>query len=516
MSTTFSKTTQKLATITLLSLLWGCGDGWDGQPLTATEDSGTSTESDAAPLESSSPDDTESPATTTLDDPQFLSADLPQQDLVLHLESDIGVTHSQNIVTQWWDQSGQDNSLTSQGGPRIVENSLNRMPVIEFDGESSRLERLTDVNLPQSNSDRTVVLLANYRAGSAGGLSYGATVCDGAFNIGVNESNNASVKDYCPENNLVSDHRVISDTWTLQAVVLRDSELSHYVDGQLVDTVTQNFNTVANQLVIGGSLDGTRFDSMQIAAAFVWDSAISDEAMASVEGYLIQKYLRAPEPDTAILAPSPAPSPAPTPAPVTEPPITGLTPSPAPAEEQPIAESTPVIPNPAPAPVNNSQPAPQPTPTVVLLSENLVGNGVRLSWNSENANSCRADGDWSGSRPLSGSATFSNVEIGSNFALVCEANSSQGISMVTVFNRAVEVSWVAPVADGSDASETVSEYRVRYGTSSASYTEELTTDANQTEQSLMLEPGDYYLAISSVDGNGQESSPSGEIAFRVR
>ena len=150
--------TKLVSSLLLLTLLWGCGG--DFSPLTQSDfESAAQPDTIADPFapilpERSASEESASeelPELASVEDPVFLSADLPTEGLVLHLESDTGVTESQDIVTHWWDQSGNDNSLVSVGAPRFLANALNRKPVIEFDGESSALRRTTDVNLPESN-----------------------------------------------------------------------------------------------------------------------------------------------------------------------------------------------------------------------------------------------------------------------------------------------------------------------------------------------------------------------------
>lgn len=85
--------------------------------------------------------------------------------------------------------------------------------------------------------------------------------------------------------------------------------------------------------------------------------------------------------------------------------------------------------------------------------------------------------------------------------------------MVSVFNRDVEVSWQAPA---TDTNTPVAEYRLSYGTSSNSYDNVVTTSGDQTQQTLSLAAGDYFLTITSVDSVGLESAPAGEVVFRVQ
>ena len=101
--------------------------------------------------------------------------------------------------------------------------------------------------------------------------------------------------------------------------------------------------------------------------------------------------------------------------------------------------------------------------------------------------------------------------------LACEAEGGRSISIVSVFSRAVELSWIAPTSDVSGSPiESISEYRIRYGTASEIYDEAVSTPGDQTRQTLDLSPGDYFLTITSLDNDGSESAPAEEVSFRVQ
>ncbi len=56
------------------------------------------------------------------------------------------------------------------------------------------------------------------------------------------------------------------------------------------------------------------------------------------------------------------------------------------------------------------------------ISESVVqyGDTVVLSWSSQNASYCQASGDWSGTKPVSGSETYTTTSTGTlNFVLTC-------------------------------------------------------------------------------------------------
>jgi len=66
------------------------------------------------------------------------------------------------------------------------------------------------------------------------------------------------------------------------------------------------------------------------------------------------------------------------------------------------------------------------------------GASVTLSWNSFNAERCEASGDWSGSKPLSGSEIVSNLTLGTKtFTLICYGKGGKAQDSVSVFVRKV-------------------------------------------------------------------------------
>ncbi len=83
-----------------------------------------------------------------------------------------------------------------------------------------------------------------------------------------------------------------------------------------------------------------------------------------------------------------------------------------------------------------------PTPTVDLKANNSDGpitvsykSNVVLSWTSENASSCQASGDWSGTKATSGSQTIQVNQVKThNFTLTCKDSSGikTGTDSVTV------------------------------------------------------------------------------------
>ena len=74
-----------------------------------------------------------------------------------------------------------------------------------------------------------------------------------------------------------------------------------------------------------------------------------------------------------------------------------------------------------------------PMVTVSASPVNLAYSGsTEISWNSANATSCVASGDWSGSRSTSGSTSFSNLLSGKTYSLTCSGPGGNASDSVNV------------------------------------------------------------------------------------
>ena len=78
--------------------------------------------------------------------------------------------------------------------------------------------------------------------------------------------------------------------WLIQSAIYETGLLAQYRDGQLIETLTHNFETVDGALVIGAELDGTPAIDMEVAAAIVYDRSLTLAEQDQVLFYLQQKY----------------------------------------------------------------------------------------------------------------------------------------------------------------------------------------------------------------------------------
>jgi hypothetical protein len=77
----------------------------------------------------------------------------------------------------------------------------------------------------------------------------------------------------------------------------------------------------------------------------------------------------------------------------------------------------------------------EPVPTVTLTAQRATINEndtTTLEWTAENADSCTASGDWSGSKPVSGSEVVGPLLRSSSFTLTCSGAGGSGVDSVSI------------------------------------------------------------------------------------
>ena len=87
------------------------------------------------------------------------------------------------------------------------------------------------------------------------------------------------------------------------------------------------------------------------------------------------------------------------------------------------------------------------------------------------------------------------------------------MTSVTVSAGGTQVSWQPPEEkiDGSPLTD-LAAYRIYVGTISRSYYQEIDVkDVSKTQYFVNLSPGEYYLAMTAIDAEGNESALSNEV-----
>jgi hypothetical protein len=144
-----------------------------------------------------------------------------------------------------------------------------------------------------------------------------------------------------------------------------------------------------------------------------------------------------------------------------------------------------------------------------------TGESVTLTWFGEAVSNCQASGSWSGARPASGSESRSSLTASENYTLTCDSASGQIVAMtsVQVTSSGALISWQPPQEkiDGTLLTG-LSGYRIYVGTLTQAYNQLIELeDPTATEHFVDLLPGEYYIAMTALDTDGNESAYSNEV-----
>lgn len=222
------------------------------------------------------------------------NASLLTDGLVLHLESDTGVTVEDGSVTGWADQSGQGNHLTATGDPSLRRGVLNGHAVISFDGRDDFLNRSTPLHgLPKNDEDRTMYVVARFDGLGSGGVGYGRQFGGGnhAFQLVVDEDGLLELNAFGKSNDFITPINGTERGWMIRSIVLRNDTFAHYMNGTRYDTGTHRFDTKLDHIVVGAEIDYDPRVEMQVASMLVYDRALNATERRTVEAYLQRTYV---------------------------------------------------------------------------------------------------------------------------------------------------------------------------------------------------------------------------------
>ena len=153
-----------------------------------------------------------------------------------------------------------------------------------------------------------------------------------------------------------------------------------------------------------------------------------------------------------------------------------------------------------------------------LDSEITTGGSTTLSWSSTDADSCVAGGAWFGERASSGSELVGPIDRQITFSITCSGSGGNAMQMVSVSVLGeLNISWVQPSenVDGSPLTDLAS-YRIYYGSVSRNYSDSIdVADAVATSHVFTALSGDYFVTMTALDLEGNESAYSNEILRSV-
>lgn len=218
--------------------------------------------------------------------------------LVLRLESSTGVTTSGSAVTRWADASPSGNDLTGSGGPILVSaGTPTGQPAIRLDGLNDRLERVHSSqplnSLPTGNANRSVFLVAKYhRADRAGGLAYGAAASNQTFGLAARPAGELLLQGYGAGNDLVSATAGVGAGWLVQTGVLNNGTATLFRDTTKIAQTAHTYATSLSRLVIGQEIGGAGYVNLEVAAALIYNRALTATERDQVIAYLRTRYIQ--------------------------------------------------------------------------------------------------------------------------------------------------------------------------------------------------------------------------------
>ncbi|MGJ8677699.1 MAG: PQQ-dependent sugar dehydrogenase [Akkermansiaceae bacterium] len=222
----------------------------------------------------------------------------PLSGLVMYLNASEGVTmdEAELQVIQWDDQSGSGNSLISAGEPELIVGGLNGKNIIRMDGFDDSLDKDGNIDLPDGNEDRTVIMLAQYNhTGTTGvgwaGFSYGRPLSNRTFGLALTPTGSLGINGWDGANDYQPSPEVDGiGRWLSHEVVLESGVMKHYDNGLLIDSQPHVYNTENLSIRLGAEINDARNIGMDVAEVLVYDRALSDAEREQVELYFEETY----------------------------------------------------------------------------------------------------------------------------------------------------------------------------------------------------------------------------------
>lgn len=148
-----------------------------------------------------------------------------------------------------------------------------------------------------------------------------------------------------------------------------------------------------------------------------------------------------------------------------------------------------------------------------------AGDSITLSWSGTSVSNCQASGAWSGPKAATGTETIGPLQTDGSFTLSCDGTEGKLVAMtsVVISEGGKLLSWEPPQLneDGSPIND-LEAYRIYVGLSSRNYAQPVElTDTTISSYFLDLLPGDYYISMTAVDIDGNESAFSNEVLTSV-
>jgi hypothetical protein len=204
-----------------------------------------------------------------------------------------------NPVSEWKDLSGNSKNLTqseSQRRPHLIGNSLNKMPVVRFDGiKSSDGDYLKNNHGLQISGELSIFLVTNKSSyGGAYEKILAIRGSDGKHGHLISEGpspNNFYVYASTPSGGYTN----IIDTNSLGGALitnssLGDGEISISISGRLIGKKSHNYPVNGNEVLTLGWAYGSEYWDGDIAEVLIFNKKLSEQKNVDINYYLSKKW----------------------------------------------------------------------------------------------------------------------------------------------------------------------------------------------------------------------------------
>jgi hypothetical protein len=228
------------------------------------------------------------------------TANVPTTSMLMWFKADYGIETSSSNVTSWFDMSSNENTATQSTGanqPTLVNNAVNSMPAVSFNGSSHFLQ-LPSTGASFSNGATIfIVTKPTAVATNARFLDFGNTALSN-HNLFLSEPSNTAFSIHVYSSVGVDSSVTASSGVTLnqyqllEAVHSGSSSATLYTTGS--QTATGSLNNIpgttrANNF-IARNIGNTLFFQGEIAEIIIYNKSLTASERAGVEAYLFARY----------------------------------------------------------------------------------------------------------------------------------------------------------------------------------------------------------------------------------
>jgi hypothetical protein len=218
---------------------------------------------------------------------------IPKNNLKLRLRADQGVTVSGSLVSEWDDISGKGNNATQSTGanqPIYIAGAMNNMPVIRFNGSSSKLTLPTSTALGIQSNPYEMFIVAKSNSSNVQFLISGNA--NEQFEYHLNGDAGAR---FIPISSTFIDEGTTGSYTDGNAHVFsaraNSSGGAVRIDGIEGGTSLANIlSSNSGALQLGVRSDGTYYFNGDIAEVILYNTVLSETDRSTVEHYLADRY----------------------------------------------------------------------------------------------------------------------------------------------------------------------------------------------------------------------------------